>query len=70
MFVADDDMVFNGDVQEIAGGDGSRSGRGSSSLVYRIPAICTVKLSDGTDILLQSRLPIYQFGVDKTFPLK
>ena len=56
--------------EEIAGGEGSRSGRGSSSLVYRIPAICTVKLSDGTDILLQTRLPIYQFGVDKTFPLK
>ena len=56
--------------EEIAGNPGMKPGKGTSALVYRIPAICTVKLSDGTDILLQSRLPIYQFGVDKTYPIK
>ena len=56
--------------EEIAGGEGAKGSRSTAALVYRIPAICTVKLSDGTDILLQSRLPIYQFGVDKTYPLK
>jgi len=56
--------------EEIAGNEGVRPGKGVSALVYRIPAICQVKLSDGSDILLQSRLPIYQFGVDKTYPLK
>ena len=55
---------------EIAGNEVARSGKGAAVIVYRIPAICTVQLSDGTDILLQSRLPIYQFGVDKTYPLK
>ena len=54
----------------IAAGEGARSGKGTPALVYRIPAICQVSLSDGSDILLQSRLPIYQFGVDKTFPIK
>lgn len=56
--------------EEIASNPDQKSARGASGLVYRIPAICTVKLSDGTDILLSSRLPIYQFGVDKTYPLK
>ena len=56
--------------QEIAGNEVARGGKGAAVIVYRIPAICTVQLSDGTDILLQSRLPIYQFGVDKTYPLK
>ena len=51
-------------------GDPKNAKGGSAALVYRIPAICSVALSDGTDVLLRSRLPIYQFGVDKTYPLK
>ena len=57
--------------EEIAGADAPKgAGKSGVSIVYRIPAICTVQLSDGTDILLTSRLPIYQFGVDKTYPIK
>lgn len=44
--------------------------KASNAIIYRIPAICSVKLSDGANIVLQSRLPIYQFGVDKTYPVK
>lgn len=33
-------------------------------LHYRIPAICTAKLSDGQATLLQTRVPVYQFGAD------
>ena len=55
--------------EEIAGSEAPK-GKSASAIVYRIPAICTVQLSDGTDILLRSRLPIYQFGVDKTYPIK
>lgn len=40
-----------------------------SGFVYRIPAICTVKLSDGARTLFQGRLPIYQFGADKRYSL-
>ncbi len=36
---------------------------------YRIPAICTVKLTDGVDILLQSRMPVYQLGVEASLPV-
>ena len=57
--------------EEIAGNNGDvKGGKGTAAIIYRIPAICSVQLSDGTDILLNSRLPIYQFGVDKTYPIK
>ena len=36
---------------------------------YRIPAACAVRLSDGVNILLQTRIPVYQLGVESTFPI-
>ena len=36
---------------------------------YRIPAVCTVKLMDGANLLLQSRMPIYQLGRESSLPL-
>ena len=36
---------------------------------YRIPAICTAKLSDGVNVLLQSRIPVYQLGIESSFPI-
>lgn len=38
-------------------------------IYYRIPAICNVKLMDGTKVLLQSRVPVYQLGTNSTFPI-
>jgi hypothetical protein len=36
---------------------------------YRIPAVCTVKIMNGTDLLLQSRMPIYQLGKESSLPI-
>ena len=36
---------------------------------YRIPAVCTVKLMDGANLLLQSRMPIYQLGKESSLPI-
>lgn len=36
---------------------------------YRIPAVCTVKLTEGVDLLLQSRIPIYQLGIEASIPV-
>ncbi len=41
----------------------------SGYAVYRIPAICTLKLSYGNEALMTTRLPIHQYGIDSTFPL-
>ena len=37
--------------------------------VYRIPAICAVKLTDGVNPILQDRVAVYQLGVEGYFPL-
>ena len=36
---------------------------------YRIPAVCTVRLLEGTELLLQSRMPVYQLGRESSMPL-
>lgn len=59
-------------VQEVANpsvsADMLKSGR-EGVAHYRVPAICTVKLKDGTNLLLQSRMPVYQLGRESTLPL-
>ena len=37
---------------------------------YRIPAICTARLTDGSGVLLRTRVPVYQLGADSTMPIK
>ena len=44
--------------------------RKASEIRYRIPAICNVKLMDGVNLLLQSRIPVYQLGRETSAPLK
>ena len=39
------------------------------SISYRIPSICTVKLIYGVDVLLQSRIPVYQLGQESSLPV-
>lgn len=36
---------------------------------YRIPSVCTVKIKNGADILLQSRVPVYQLGQESSLPV-
>lgn len=36
---------------------------------YRIPAICTVKLIDSGNVLLQTRIPVYQLGQESSHPV-
>lgn len=36
---------------------------------YLIPSVCTVKVKDGSDLLIQTRVPVYQFGVLASMPL-
>ncbi|MBR1406484.1 MAG: DUF4831 family protein [Bacteroidales bacterium] len=54
--------------QEVAAAAGAAGSKGNLAH-YRVPAICTVKLSDGVNVLLQTRIPVYQLGVESTFPI-
>ena len=57
--------------QTIAGA--SKDGKEKSSrwgyINYRSPSICTVKLTDGVNMLIQDRIPVYQLGKDEAMPI-
>ena len=36
---------------------------------YRIPATCTVNIMEGTRLLLQGRMPVYQMGIETSIPV-
>lgn len=36
---------------------------------YRVPAVCTIKITDGQELLLQARMPIYQMGQIVNLPV-
>jgi len=37
--------------------------------VYRVPSICSVKLTDGVNPILQDRIAVYQLGTECYFPI-
>lgn len=47
---------------------GKTSAKEGSLIFYRVPAICQMKIMDGQQILMQSRIPIYQLGEVLSFP--
>ena len=52
---------------------GVAAGKGAAAkgavAVYRIPAICAVKLTDGVNPILQDRIAVYQLGTESYFPI-
>jgi len=40
-----------------------------STVYYRVPVVATARIMDGSQTLLQTRIPIYQFGKLTSFPL-
>lgn len=56
--------------EPVAAPAGKQSASGGTLAHYRVPASCNVRLSDGVNVLLQSRMPVYQLGIESTFPLK
>ncbi|MBR5736804.1 MAG: DUF4831 family protein [Bacteroidales bacterium] len=39
------------------------------TVYYRVPVIATARIMDGSQMLLQTRIPVYQFGQTVSFPL-
>ncbi len=39
------------------------------NIYYRVPAICSVRIVDGQNLILKSRIPVYQKGQDLSFPV-
>ena len=60
------------DVPETTGDTATASSKKSAVVVlayYRIPAVCSVKLVSGTNLLLQTRMPVYQLGLESSIPM-
>jgi len=47
--------------------DASASGKGR--VTYRKPAVVNARIMDGQELIMQSRIPVYQLGVLLSFPL-
>ena len=59
--------------QEMAGApaaDPKAASRAKAVQTVRIPAICDLKVSDGVKTFLQSRIPVYQLGEDRVYPVQ
>lgn len=55
----------------LASPEGAKKGFVSKyAILYRIPCICNVKLTDGVNLILQTRVPVYQFGATSNYPVK
>ncbi len=55
--------------QAVSNAEGEAKAVRGSYAVYRIPAICSAKLTDGVNVILQDRIPVYQLGSESTFNL-
>ncbi|MCD8314018.1 MAG: DUF4831 family protein [Bacteroidales bacterium] len=55
--------VYNGGTGKVT------STNPSKYCVYRVPAVCTVKLRNGSEVIMTTRLPIHQYGYDSSYTL-
>ena len=57
------------EVPESSDADAKATGK-ASLLNYRIPSVCSVRLTEGGTPLLTARIPVYQFGRESTVPAR
>ena len=63
-----DDLDFDDlELDELVAASSARGGEG---IHYRVPRTATARVMDGGQMLLQTRIPVYQLGETLTFPLK
>lgn len=58
------------EIQPLPVSEGVKSKKSPAILAhYRIPAVCAVKIYNGAEQLLQTRMPVYQLGVEASLPV-
>jgi hypothetical protein len=55
--------------QEIAAPAVSGAAAKVPQVYYLIPSACTVKIKDGAELLMQTRVPVYQLGKMASMPV-
>ena len=41
----------------------------AAEVYYRLPAVCTINIKNGVELLLQTRVPVYQLGQESSLPV-
>ena len=54
----------------VEGEDAAKASKGQAGIVYRIPSVCSVTLGTGTTPLIDTRIPVYQMGVESLYITK
>lgn len=62
-------VVLQLDVDKESQGEPSAAGVDQKMLYYRIPATATLRILDGSQMLLQTRVPVYQLGSTASIPV-
>lgn len=64
------EIIPEGISQPQNGTMGAKPDKNMLYATYRIPAICLIRLTNGSETILQTRIPIWQFGKDSTLPVQ
>ena len=63
--------VYYLEIEPVEVSDGQSAAKDSKNVVhYRIPAVCNVRLTTGGRTLFESRIPVYQLGLESLYPLR
>ena len=54
----------------VEGEDAAKASKAQAGIVYRIPSVCSVTLGTGTTPLIDTRIPVYQMGVESLYITK
>ena len=63
------DLVVTSEPMATAPAAPSTRKQPTQKIHYRIPAVCTVTLTDGANEIVSLRLPVYQLGLETAYPL-
>ncbi len=63
-------VILKLEAREIADAGVAEKPAKGSFVTIRIPAVCNARLYKGSELLLQSRVPVYQLGVESYYPVK
>lgn len=59
-----------GELAPAPAADPKAAAKAKAVKTVRIPAVCDLKVSDGVKPFMQSRIPIYQLGADRSYPVQ
>ena len=63
------ELTYDKPASVTTAGVSSSKGAAAGMVYYRVPVVATARVMDGSQMLLQTRIPVYQLGQTVSFPL-